>query len=193
MSSDRSEPRLFDAIRIAPKESEWHRKWREQMHGAGSRETLCEKLADQGVQLLAKLDAVLAAGVVHGVITKPTVTSEDMRPALVLTIDQLMPRRLDAIVEKPVVALLVGTGIMAGQSAAVVAAIKSGKVKPATEPAKPAPAKPAPPAQPEPAKPEPAKTESPIKPAAPAPPPAAVPARASMLPFKVDADGRPVL
>lgn len=141
------------------------------MTGGGSREVVAEALAKRGMALLGRLDSIIAAGG-----ETPVVDSRDLEPALVLTIDQLIPERAGKLLEQPALYVALGTLALGGQAAAVISrAKKAGVALPAPAPAPaatqpaPAPAQPAPPPQPTPpAAPPPAPAQPP--PAQPAPP-----------------------
>lgn len=105
------------------RETAWHKKWRAQLVGGGGREEFVEYSADKVISLLGKLDDII-----RQCGQKPLVTAESLRPAAVLTIDQMMPTRVDALLEKPVAHLVLGILAMGGQAAGAVSQAK-GKIK----------------------------------------------------------------
>lgn len=171
----------------ASRDTAWHRKWRGQLVGGGGREEFVEYSADKIIGLLSKLDDII-----RQCGQKPLVTAESLRPAAVLTIDQMMPTRVDALLEKPIAHLALGILAIGGQAAGAVsqakAKAKRGElVTPQPKPVVLRPVQPAPPPAPPPAVAAPvtAPSSAPEPAAPPAPAPAPVPWTPSVVPENV--------
>lgn len=152
------------------RDSAWHRERRAQLLGGGSREKMCEEVAGQVIAIASKMDQIIkAAG------KEPVVPAEKLRPALELTLDELVPAKVDAWLDKPAVYLVTGLLMAIGQTVGAIAALKRGAAASAAQVTAPttssAPSAPNPMAAPPPSAPATVPSTPPATPRGPQPAP----------------------